>query len=58
LAEITMGQPCRGVQLWTARRALAKAGLSANVGGGDVQTSLRSVTMMILLALCSAAVSA
>jgi len=42
--------------LWVARRALAVAGLSANVRTGTFRTVLRSVTMMILLALCSAVV--
>ena len=36
---------------------LAAAGLSANVRPGTFRSVLRSVTMMILLALCSAVVS-
>jgi hypothetical protein len=61
LAGITMGQPGSPVygpaSLWTARRALAVAKLSANVRLGTFRSVLRSVTMMILLALCSAVVS-
>jgi hypothetical protein len=41
-----------------ARRALAMAGLSANVRPGTFEADLRSVTMMILFGLCSAVVPA
>jgi hypothetical protein len=41
-----------------ARRTLAAAGLSANVRMGTFRPGLRSVTMMLLLALRSAVVPA